>query len=58
MAVGNGDAQHRAVALDVEAVLQAQRAELVVGELAGQIALDLVAELGDAFVDELLVVLS
>ena len=54
-AVGHGDAQHRRVALDVEAVLQAQRAEFVVGQFAGLPAADLVAELGDALVDELVV---
>jgi hypothetical protein len=35
-AVGNGDAQHRAVPLDVEAILQAQRTQLVDRQLAGQ----------------------
>ncbi len=55
-AVGDGDAEHRRVALDVEAVLQAQRAQFVVGKLAGFPARDLVAELGDAFVDEGLIV--
>ena len=34
-AVRNGDAQHRAVALDVQAVLQAQGTQFVVGKLAG-----------------------
>ena len=46
-AVGNRDAKHRRVLLDVEAVLEAQRAKLVLGELAAQEALRLVAELGD-----------
>src|SRR6266581_401171 len=54
-AVGNGDAQHRRVTLDVEAVPQAQRAELVLRELAGEKAPRLVAELDHALVDELLV---
>ena len=45
LAVGHGDAQHRRVALDVPAVLQAQRAEIVVRQLAGEVALELVAEL-------------
>ena len=40
------------MALDVEAVLQAQRAELVLGQLAGEVAARLVAELGDPFVDD------
>ena len=50
--VGNGDAQHRRVALDVQAVPQAQRPELVLGELAGEKAPRLVAELRDALVDD------
>ena len=55
-AVGDGHAQHRRVALDVEAVLQAQRPELVLGQLAGEEAPRLVAELRDAFVDDGVVV--
>jgi len=55
-AVGHRDAQHRRVALDVEAVAQAQRAELVLGELAGEEAPRLVAVLRDPLVDDLLVV--
>jgi hypothetical protein len=43
------------MALHVPAVLQAQRAELVVAELAGEVALELVAELRGALVDELAV---
>src|SRR5712675_1515279 len=54
-AVGNGDAQHRRVTLDVQAVAQAQRAELVLRQLAGEKTFRLVAELDDAVVDELLV---
>ena len=53
--VGNRHAQHRRVLLDVQAVLQPQRAKLVLGQLAGEIAARLVAELGDAFVDDALV---
>jgi hypothetical protein len=52
LAVGHGHAQHRCMALHVPAVLQAQRAEVVVGQLAGQVALELVAELGRAGADE------
>jgi hypothetical protein len=44
-AVGHGDARHRRMALDVPAVLQAQRAEVVVAQLARQVALELVTEL-------------
>ena len=54
-AVGNRDAQHRRVLLDVQAVLQPQRPELVLGQLAGQEAPGLVAELRDALVDDALV---
>ena len=41
--------------LDVEAILQAQRAELVVGELAGEEAARLVAKLGDALLHQPLI---
>jgi hypothetical protein len=54
-AVGNGDPQHRAVPLDVEAILQAQRTQFVDRQLAGQMTADLVAILGHALVDDLLV---
>jgi hypothetical protein len=40
------------VQLQVDAVLQAQHLELVLGELAGQAALHLVAEFRDALVDQ------
>ena len=53
--VGNRDAQHRRIALDVEAVAQPQRAELVLGELAVEEAPRLVAELRDALVHQALV---
>ena len=53
--VGHGHAQHRRMALDVPAVLQAQRTELVIAQLAGQIALKLVAELCSALTHKLLV---
>ena len=43
------------MALNIKAVLQAQRAEFVVGERAGDIALQLVAELRGAGADELAV---
>ena len=43
------------MALHVPAVLQAQRAEVVVGQLAGEMALELVAELRGALVHELAV---
>src|SRR3989454_4746966 len=53
--VRDRDPEHRRVTLDVEAVPEAQRAKLIVGELAGEKAPRLVAELDDALVDELLV---
>ena len=52
-AVGDGDAQHVGVELQIDAVHQAQRLELVLGQLAGDAALDLVAELGHALAHEL-----
>ena len=55
-AVGNRDAQHGAVALDVESVLESQRAQRVGRELARQVALQLVAELGDPLLHQALVV--
>ena len=55
-AVGHGDAQHGRIALHIEAVLQAQRAELVLAQLAGEVTGGLVTELRDAVVDNSLVV--
>ena len=51
-AVGHGDAQHVGVQLQIEAVHQPVRAELVLGQLAGEPAPDLLAELVDARGDE------
>ena len=51
-AVGNGDPQHIGVQLQIDAVHQAQRLELVFRQLAGQAAADLVAEFAHALVDE------
>jgi len=45
------------MALDVEAVLQAQGTEFVVRKLPGFPAADLVAELGNPFLDEGVIVL-
>ena len=56
-AVRNGDTQHGRVTLYIQAVLQAQRQEFGVGQLAGQIAAGLVAELGYTFLDDPLVIL-
>ena len=54
-AIRHGDARHRRIALDVPAVLQAQRQQLLVGQLAALPALELVAELLGAQGDELAV---
>src|SRR5471030_1962422 len=54
-AIGDRHAQHRRVALDVEAVLQPQRAEVVLRQLAGKVAARLVAELTYALVHDALV---
>ena len=51
-AVGNGDAQHVGVELQIEAVHQPERPELVLGQFAGEAARDLVAELLDPRGDE------
>ncbi|MCY1511557.1 hypothetical protein D9M68_459850 [compost metagenome] len=56
-AVGHGDAQHGREALDVQAVLQAQRAEFLTRKRALQIAAGLIAELLDAVLDDPLIVL-
>ncbi|MCY1439715.1 hypothetical protein D9M71_559610 [compost metagenome] len=46
-AVGDGHAQHVGVLLQVQAVLQTQRQELLLAQLAVQAAFDLVAKLRD-----------
>ncbi len=51
-AVGNGDAQHGRMALNIEAVAQPQRAELFLAELPGEKTAGLVAKLRDAFIDQ------
>ena len=51
-AVGDGDLQHRGMALDVEAVLQAQRLELVLAQRTDEEALGLLPELPCALVDQ------
>ena len=51
-AIGNGDAQHISVELEIESVPQPQRPELVLGQLAGEPALDLIFELRHAFAHE------
>ena len=54
-AVGNRDAQHVGVKLQIEPVHQPERLELVFGQLARQAARHLAAKLRDALVDELLI---
>ena len=54
-AVGDRHPQHRRVLLDVEAVLQPQRPEFVLGQRARKKAARLVAELRDTLVDDALV---
>ena len=51
-AVGDGDPQHIGMQLQVEAVLQPQRLELLLGEIAGEASRHLAAELGGASGDE------
>ena len=51
-AVGDRDAEHIGVQLQIDAVLQPQHLEFVLGELAGQPALHLIAKFRDALVDE------
>ena len=45
-AIGNGDAQHVGVELQIEAVHQPQRLELVLGDFPRQASRDLAAKLG------------
>ena len=51
-AVGDRDAKHIGVQLQIDAVLQPQHLEFVLGEFAGQPSLHLIAKFRDAFVDE------
>ena len=51
-AVGNRDAEHVGVQLQIDAVLQPQHLEFVLGEFAGETALHLIAEFGDTLVDQ------
>ena len=52
-AVRNRDPQHRRMFLKIEAVLQAQRPELVFGQITREETLRLVAKLRDAPRDEI-----
>ena len=54
--VRDRDAQHRRVALHVEAVLQSQRPEFVLGQFPGEVAARLVAELRHPLLDDAAVV--
>ena len=53
--VGNRHAQHRRVALDVEAVAQPQRPKLVLGQLPGKETAGLAPKLGDPLIHQPLV---
>ena len=55
LAIGNGHTQHRRMALHVPAVLQPQCAEVVLRQFAGEVAVELVTELGGALAHELAV---
>ena len=50
--VGNRHPEHIGVQLQIDAVLQPQHLEFVLGEFAGQPALHLIAKFRNAFVDE------
>ena len=56
-AIGDGDAQHIGMQLEVEPVHQPQRLELVLGQLAFEAATGLVTEFRDARIDHGLVIL-
>src|SRR3546814_16228371 len=56
-AIRNGHAQHIGMQLQIKAVLQPQRLELVLGQFTGETARHLVAELIDAGIDDRLVIL-
>ena len=51
-AVGNRDPEHIGVQLQIDAVLQPQHLEFVLGEFAGEPAFHLVAKFRNAFVDQ------
>ena len=55
-AIGNGDAEHVGVQLQIDAIHQAQRLELVFGQAAINAALHLVAEFGNSFAHHLVVI--
>ncbi|MCY1384775.1 hypothetical protein D9M69_730730 [compost metagenome] len=56
-AVGHGNPQHGRKALNVQAILQAQRAKFFATELASQVTAGLITELLNAVLDDLLIVL-
>ena len=51
-AVGDRDPQHRRMALNVQAIAQAQMAELVLAQFAGEESARLVAKLRDALINQ------
>ena len=56
-AVRNGNAQHIGVQLQIEAVHQPQRLELVLGHFARKATLHLIAEIGNAGIDDRLIII-
>lgn len=50
--IGDGDPRHIGVQLQIDAVHQPQRLELVLGQFAAAAAVDLIAELRDALADQ------
>ena len=53
--IRNRNPQHRRVLLDVQAILQTERSEIVFREVAGEVSPRLVAILRDALVDKTLI---
>ena len=51
-AVGNGDAKHVGVQLQIDPVHQPQRLELFLGQFSGKPTRHLIAEFGDPFADQ------
>ena len=56
-AIGNGHAQHIGVQLQIQAIHQPQRLKLVLGHFARQAALHLIAKIGNARIDNGLVII-
>ena len=52
-AIRDGDAEHVGMQLQIDAILEAQRLEFVLGQFAAQAAADLIAKLGHALAHKL-----